>query len=370
MMKKLLAAVAASLLLANSHAATLKTAQGEVEIAKTPERIAVYDIGALDTLIALGLGEKIVGIPGEKFAADFATPNAKEIGTLFEPDLEALNAVKPDLIIVASRSASKLDEVQKVAQAVDLSIPGENAYQEGLARLNDLGALFAKEAEAKKISDELNALRDEVKTRAAGKGKVLALLVNGPKIALYGPDSRAGWLQSELGLQLVHNEKMSGRHGDPVSFEYIAQENPDWIYALDRLAAIGEDGASARQTLDKELVHGKKAWKKGCTYDSWTEFFNYDKWIECFHECNIDPDLYANRHRNEFEQEPWDHIDCGVTKDYLRKEWKMAQKGLLTHDCRHLPCNGCAVCPLLDVKLIDHKEDVPGEKAVFIYKQG
>ena len=113
-----------------------------------------------------------------------------------------------------------------------------------------------------------------------------------------------------------------------------------------------------------------KAWKKGCTYDSWTEFFNYDKWIECFHECNIDPDLYANRPRNEFEQEPWDHIDCGVTKDYLRKEWKMAQKGLLTHDCRHLPCNGCAVCPLLDVKLIDHKEDVPSEKAVFIYKQG
>lgn len=75
--------------------------------------------------------------------------------------------------------------------------------------------------------------------------------------------SRAGWLQKELGLQLVHNEKMSGRHGDPVSFEYIAQENPDWIYALDRLAAIGEDGASAKQTLDNELVHGTTAWKKG-----------------------------------------------------------------------------------------------------------
>jgi iron chelate ABC superfamily ATP binding cassette transporter, binding protein len=61
----------------------------------------------------------------------------------------------------------------------------------------------------------------------------------------------------------VHNEKMSGRHGAPVSFEYIAQENPDWIYALDRLAAIGEDGASAKQTLDNELVHGTTAWKKG-----------------------------------------------------------------------------------------------------------
>ena len=262
MLKKLLATAVASLVLA-AQATPLKTAQGDVEIAKVPERIAVYDIGALDTLVALGLGDKIVGIPSEKFAADFATPNAKEVGTLFEPDLEALNAAKPDLIIVASRSAGKLDEVKAVAQAVDLSVPGDNAYQEGLARLESLGAVFGKEAEAKKTADELNALRDAVKAESADKGKVLAVLVNGPKIALYGPDSRAGWLQKELGLQLVHNEKMSGRHGDPVSFEYIAQENPDWIYALDRLAAIGEDGASAKQTLDNELVHGTTAWKKG-----------------------------------------------------------------------------------------------------------
>ena len=262
MLKKLLATAVASLVLA-ALATPLKTAQGDVEIAKVPERIAVYDIGALDTLVALGLGDKIVGIPGEKFAADFATPNAKEVGTLFEPDLEALNAAKPDLIIVASRSAGKQDEVKAVAQAVDLSVPGDNAYQEGLARLESLGAVFGKEAEAKKTADALNVLRDAVKAESADKGKVLALLVNGPKIALYGPDSRAGWLQKELGLQLVHNEKMSGRHGDPVSFEYIAQENPDWIYALDRLAAIGEDGASARQTLDNELVHGTTAWKKG-----------------------------------------------------------------------------------------------------------
>ena len=262
MLKKLLATAVASLVLA-AQATPLKTAQGDAEIAKVPERIAVYDIGALDTLVALGLGDKIVGIPGEKFAADFATPNAKEVGTLFEPDLEALNAAKPDLIIVASRSAGKLDEVKAVAQAVDLSVPGDNAYQEGLARLESLGAVFGKEAEAKKTADALNVLRDAVKAESADKGKVLALLVNGPKIALYGPDSRAGWLQKELGLQLVHNEKMSSRHGDPVSFEYIAQENPDWIYALDRLAAIGEDGASAKQTLDNELVHGTTAWKKG-----------------------------------------------------------------------------------------------------------
>ena len=112
-----------------------------------------------------------------------------------------------------------------------------------------------------------------------------------------------------------------------------------------------------------------KAWEKGCKYDSWTEFFKYDAWMESFKDCGIDPDEYAARKRDEYEAEPWDHIDCGVTKDYLRKEWRMAQRGILTGDCRHLPCNGCAVCPDLSVKLVDHKEENIHEKAVFVYHE-
>jgi radical SAM family uncharacterized protein len=112
-----------------------------------------------------------------------------------------------------------------------------------------------------------------------------------------------------------------------------------------------------------------KAWEKGCKYDSWTEFFDYDRWMDAFEECGVDPDLYACRKRDEYEAEPWDHIDCGVAKDYLRKEWRLAQRGILTHDCRHLACNGCAVCPVLDVKPIDHKEENAHEKTVFIYHE-
>ncbi|WP_298026629.1 TIGR03960 family B12-binding radical SAM protein [uncultured Dialister sp.] len=112
-----------------------------------------------------------------------------------------------------------------------------------------------------------------------------------------------------------------------------------------------------------------KAWEKGCKYDSWTEFFDYDRWMEAFEECGVDPDLYASRDRDEYEPEPWDHIDCGVSKDYLRKEWRLAKRGILTHDCRHLACNGCAVCPILDVKPIDHKEENAHEKAVFVYHE-
>ena len=112
-----------------------------------------------------------------------------------------------------------------------------------------------------------------------------------------------------------------------------------------------------------------KAWEKGCKYDSWTEFFNYDAWMDSFRECGVDPDEYAARKRDEYEAEPWDHIDSGVTKDYLRKEWRLAQRGILTGDCRHLPCNGCAVCPDLSVKLVDHKEENIHEKTVFVYHE-
>ena len=109
------------------------------------------------------------------------------------------------------------------------------------------------------------------------------------------------------------------------------------------------------------------AWKKGCTYDSWTEFFHFC--MDSFRECGIDPDEYAARIRDFYECEPWDHIDSGVTKDYLLKEWRMAEKGILTHDCRHQACNGCGVCPILDVNLLDHKVESKEPKRVFTYRQ-
>jgi len=63
-----------------------------------------------------------------------------------------------------------------------------------------------------------------------------------------------------------------------------------------------------------------KAWENGCRLDGWSEFFNYNKWMEAFNACGIDPDFYANRKRNFDEILPWDHIDIGVSKEYLIRE--------------------------------------------------
>lgn len=82
------------------------------------------------------------------------------------------------------------------------------------------------------------------------------------------------------------------------------------------------------------------AYKKGCMFDSWSEFFHYDRWIESMEECGIDPAFYTNRQRTFDEILPWDFIDAGVTKEFLWREYELSQKELVTPNCR-MQCSGC-----------------------------
>lgn len=82
------------------------------------------------------------------------------------------------------------------------------------------------------------------------------------------------------------------------------------------------------------------AFNKGCKFDGWDEFFSYNKWTEAFDECNIDMNFYSTRKREYDEILPWDHIDCGVSKEFLIRENEKALKAETSHDCR----NGCLAC--------------------------
>lgn len=85
-----------------------------------------------------------------------------------------------------------------------------------------------------------------------------------------------------------------------------------------------------------------KAWENGCKFDGWDEFFKFDLWMDAFKECGVDPEFYAYRRRELEEQWPWDHIDVGVNKKYLRSEYKKSLKAELTRDCRTV-CTGCGI---------------------------
>ncbi|MEE0919721.1 MAG: TIGR03960 family B12-binding radical SAM protein [Lachnospiraceae bacterium] len=83
-----------------------------------------------------------------------------------------------------------------------------------------------------------------------------------------------------------------------------------------------------------------KAYKKGCIFDAWGEYYKHDIWLETFDECNIDTSFYTIRERNLDEIFPWDFIDCGVTKDFLKREWQNAINESVTGNCR-TKCNAC-----------------------------
>lgn len=83
-----------------------------------------------------------------------------------------------------------------------------------------------------------------------------------------------------------------------------------------------------------------KAYKMGCMYDAWSEYYKNDVWMQAFEECSVDPDFYTVRERSEDETFPWDFIDCGVTKSFLLREWHRAKEETVTPNCR-MQCQGC-----------------------------
>lgn len=97
------------------------------------------------------------------------------------------------------------------------------------------------------------------------------------------------------------------------------------------------------------------ACREGFRFDAWDEFFSYDRWMDVFARAGIDPSFYANRRRQTSEVLPWDVIDCGVTKEFLIREYEKAHAGVTTPNCRE-HCSGCganrlggerACCPSL-----------------------
>ncbi|HEY0213982.1 MAG TPA: siderophore ABC transporter substrate-binding protein [Paenirhodobacter sp.] len=241
---------------------TVTTARGPVTVAQTPAATVVYDVAAIDSLHALGV--PVVGVPDNLYV-DYlgdVSAEAQKIGTLFEPDLEAVAGLGPDLIIVGGRSAAQFASLERIAPVLDMSI-SPDVLGDAQTRLHDYGVLFDKQDKAAELTTALQAKLAELRQAAEGNGRALILLTNGPKVAAYGVSSRFGWLHTATGMPEAKPGLSAENHGDAVSFEFIAEANPDWIFVIDRGAAIGEEGQSARITLDNPLVATTGAAKNG-----------------------------------------------------------------------------------------------------------
>ncbi len=86
----------------------------------------------------------------------------------------------------------------------------------------------------------------------------------------------------------------------------------------------------------------EEAYRMGCLYDSWSDCFDNDKWMQAFENTGVSIDFYNYRDRSLDEILPWDYIDIGVTKAFLKKEWENALAATVTPNCR-MKCSGCGV---------------------------
>ncbi|MBO0903731.1 siderophore ABC transporter substrate-binding protein [Jiella sonneratiae] len=247
---------------ASGDTVTVETAAGQETVPHDPKTVVVYDLASLDTLDALGVDVAAApAAPYPDYMAKYAGDDVKKVGSLFEADLEAVAALQPDLVVTGGRSASQTKALSKVAPTIDMSVDQSDFLDSALARARALGAIFDKKAEVEARIAALRSSIAELKSHTAGKGKGLIVLTTGNRMSAFGPGSRFGIIHGAFGVAPADDDLDVSNHGEAISFEYIARTNPDWLFVVDRDAAIGRGAAASM--LKNELVENTNAWKRG-----------------------------------------------------------------------------------------------------------
>ncbi|MGY0634031.1 siderophore ABC transporter substrate-binding protein [Luteimonas sp. A478] len=275
-----LLAVAAPL---HAESIAIKHAQGVTTVAEAPARTVVFDLAALDNLHALGV--EVTAVPDANFAghlAQYADARYAKVGTLFEPDLEAVRALAPDLIIVGDRSAPSYDALAEIAPTLDLTPSTDNFFNDVLAGIESMGRLYNREAQAATLAAELRELRDQVTARAEGQHAVMLFALNG-NASPHAPGARFGTPLDALGLASTlpaldapwvrtadtrsarpkpgSPEAEAARAAQAQALTEAMQADPDWLVVLDRGPATG--GGEATDLSEIEAVTTTSAWQAG-----------------------------------------------------------------------------------------------------------
>jgi len=240
-------------------------ASGQTDVPKNPQKVVVFDLGVIDNMVRLGLDDRLVGIaesPLPDYLESLSEKKYARVGSLFEPDYEAVAALSPDLIIVAGRSQAKFADLAQIAPTIDLSVNYAHYMKDVTRNVTILGKIFGVEELADTEMAALDAKIEAVKQVASTKGAGLLVLTTGGKMSAFGPGSRFGLLHEGFGVVAAVPDLSIGNHGQPISVEFILETNPDWLFVIDRDAAIGREGG-ARQLLDNVLVNKTTAAQQG-----------------------------------------------------------------------------------------------------------
>ncbi|MCM3598528.1 siderophore ABC transporter substrate-binding protein [Metabacillus idriensis] len=243
---------------------TIKHQLGETKVPKNPEKVVVFDFGTLDSMDKLGV--EAAGVPQENvpsYLSKYEDAKYENVGGLKEPDFEKINEMEPDLIIISGRQQDSYEEMSKIAPTIFMGVDTTKYMDSFKENVTTLGEIFGKEDEAEKEFANVEESIKELKEKAsAGDEKALIVLANDGKVSAYGAGSRFGIIHDEFGFAAADEKIEVSTHGQSISFEYIVEKDPDYLFVIDRGAVVGGE-SSAKQVVENDLVKNTKAYKNG-----------------------------------------------------------------------------------------------------------
>ena len=280
-MKKLLSALLAALMLLTLASAvaeetpatvtiTSLDASGaavELEVPYDPQRIAILDMAALDILMSLGLGDRVVGSASTSlsYLQDVVTrEGVANLGTIKEADLEAVMACEPDVIFIGGRLSGSYDALNEIAPVVYLSTDSETGVVESVRRnATTIASMFGLEAQVEDLMAGFDERIAALNAFAEGKTAIVGLVTSG-SFNVLGSDGRCSIISVEIGFENLGDGDVTATHGNESSFELIVELDPDYMFVLDRDAAIATEGAQlAQEIVENELVMGTDVYANG-----------------------------------------------------------------------------------------------------------
>ena len=239
----------------------------ELEVPYDPQRIAILDMPSLDILDRLGLGDRVVGsatttleylqayVPGDTIA---------NLGTIKEADLEAVMACEPDVIFIGGRLSASYDALSEIAPVVFLSTDTEIGVVESVRNnAMTIASMFGLEAQVDELMAGFDARIEALAAFAEGKNAIVGLCTSG-SFNILGSDGRCSIISVEIGFDNLGDGDVTATHGNESSFELVVELDPDYMFVLDRDAAIGTDGAQlAKEIVENELVMDTDVYKDG-----------------------------------------------------------------------------------------------------------
>ncbi|MFN3091863.1 siderophore ABC transporter substrate-binding protein [Bacillus pumilus] len=246
-----------------------------VKIKKNPKKVVVFDMGSLDTLDKLGVN--VTALPKQvvpKYLSKYEGDKYENVGGLKEPNFEKIAELDPDLIIIQNRQADAFDEFSEIAPTILMDVDTANYMESFKKNATTLGEIFDKEDEVKKelaaIDQKVDALKKQAKEL---KQNGLMIMANDSKMTAFGAKSRYGLIHDVFGITPADQKlEPSDKHGQSISYEYMVKTNPDYLFVIDRGAAIGEE-TSAKQLVENDYVKSVKAVK-----NNHVVYLNSDMW--------------------------------------------------------------------------------------------